>query len=285
MAEPLEVFLKDLVPGAPDRSVVAERREQLTETLDASTFDAGLLFESGSFSHGTAVKGHSDVDYMAWVSSDRPTRPSSALRSLKSAVDGSHWSIVSTRISSPTVQIEFFSAPNFEVVPAYYSHKTGGERVYLIPGPGDDWLQSAPEAHSAYVSDVNDRLNKRVKGLVRLIKAWKYHHSVPVSSFYLEMRTAEYASGESSIYYDIDLRFLMGRIIGGEVRDMNDPLRLVKRIPACSSDANRRAALSMMKEAREHLDLAWEAQEDKDENSYWSHMYSVFGVNFPWPSW
>lgn len=284
MAQPIDDFLKTLVPGAPDRSIVAERRQWLTETLETSSFDAGFLFESGSFSHGTAVKGHSDVDYMAWVSSDRPSRPSSALRALQAAVKDSHWSIVSTRISSPTVKIEYYTAPNFEVVPAYYSHKVDGLRVYRIPGPGDEWLQSAPEAHSSYVNVVNDRLDKRVKGLIRLIKAWKYHKVVPVSSLYLEMRAAEYASTQSSILYDVDLEYLMASLIRYELRDMNDPLGLVKRIPACSSDANRKAALSMMKDAHHHLEAAWDAQQARKADSYWSHMYDVFGT-FPWPLW
>ena len=54
-----------------------------------------------------------------------------------------------------------------------------------------------------------EKLGWKVKPLVRFIKAWKYFKQVPISSFYLELRVAKYADGESSIVYYIDVERIL----------------------------------------------------------------------------
>jgi len=71
--------------------------------------------------------------------------------------------------------------------------------------------------------------------LIRLLKAWKYNAAAPVSSFYLEMRAAEYAAREGVIIFDIDLVRVMNVIVAAKARSMNDPAHIVGRIPACAS--------------------------------------------------
>ena len=45
-----------------------------------------------------------------------------------------------------------------------------------------------------------------LRGLIRLAKTWRSWNNVPLSSFYLEMRTAQYVLGNKPIIYDWDLR-------------------------------------------------------------------------------
>ena len=73
-----------------------------------------------------------------------------------------------------------------------------GVSVYDIPGAATGWLDTAPLEHLAYVTEVNSRQNIAggAKKLARLIKAWKYYNDVPISSFYLEMRAAQYLAGQ-----------------------------------------------------------------------------------------
>jgi hypothetical protein len=283
----VDEYVKTLAPAQYDKSTVAERRAEMEQVLDKSSLDAGLWFESGSWIHGTALKGHSDVDYMAWASGPRPLRPSTALATMKTDLSGSHWAITGLRVSSPTVKVQFVSVPHFEVVPAWLSHKVGEDRVFLIPGPGDEWTESAPLAHLRFVSEQNDRLNKRVKPLVRLLKQWKVHTGAPVSSFYLEMRTAEYAKAQDVIFYHQDLLYLMRSLIRHEVRSMNDPTRLVARIHAVSSEENRRTTLRLLKDAEAKLDEAYALDGTPGQGwRYWSLMTDVFGTSdFPYPTW
>ncbi|WP_301122977.1 nucleotidyltransferase domain-containing protein [Mycolicibacterium fortuitum] len=281
----LDKFVTSLVPPALDRKTVSERRGVLEDAAKKNTSCVGFV-ESGSWSHGTSIAGKSDVDYMAVLpGSARPMLPSTALSNMKDALDGAHWSITGLKISSPTVKVGFYQPPNFEIVPAYYARDQGDVSVFRIPGPGDEWVESVPAAHNTYVSDINDRLGKKLKPLVRLVKAWKYDQEVPVSSFYLEMRTARRMSDESTILYDIDLRSVFRALILGQMRDMNDPLGIVSRITATSSEANRRTALRAAEDASRHLEEAKVAQEAGDKSLYWRNMVAVFGYDYPWPVW
>jgi hypothetical protein len=162
--------------------------------------------------------------------------------------------------------------------------QANGYRVYWIGGRKDEWVLSAPGAHLAYVNRQNDRLGKKVKPLVRLLKAWKHNVGAPVSSFYLEIRTAEYAAGESVIIYDIDLRRVMNAIVAADARDMNDPARIVGRIPACASWEKRHRTLALLKTAVSDLN-ADAARTVGDRHGYWRAMVKVFGSGYPWPAW
>ncbi|MGN7704999.1 nucleotidyltransferase domain-containing protein [Cellulosimicrobium sp. 22601] len=282
----VDQYVTTLIPSAYDRTVVSERRAAIEKALEACALDADYVFESGSWSHGTALAGHSDVDLMAWASGLQPTRPSSALAAMKSALQGSHWAIANLRVSSPTVQVRFAGPPHFEVVPAWWQSSRGDDNIFQIPGPGDRWVESAPKPHLRFVNNQNDRLNKRVKPLARLLKQWKMHTGAPVSSFYLEMRTAEYAKSQSLILYHLDLRFLIGRLIAGGLSDMNDPTGYVSRIHAVSSEENRRTTLRLLREAKHHLDEAYEIDSRADtKTTYWLAMADVFGNDFPYPPW
>ena len=50
------------------------------------------------------------------------------------------------------------------------------------------------------------KLGGKVKNLIRFVKEWKFNRDVPIKSFYLEIRIAEYARREAAIVYDIDLK-------------------------------------------------------------------------------
>lgn len=286
MGDPtLDLYAGSLAPPQFDRTEVSSRRSAALGALQRSSLAVNSMFESGSWSHGTGVKAHSDVDYMAVATSSRPSWPSSALAAAKSAVTGCDWKINGVAVSSPVVAITYYSPPNFEVAPAWFKETKAGFNVYWIAGRGDEWVLSAPAAHLNYVNRQNDRLSKKVKQLVRLMKAWKYHVGAPVSSFYLEMRTAEYASKESFIVYDVDLRRIMSTTIEYEMRDMNDPEHLVGRIPACASDEKRRRALSLARDALSNLNAADAAKQRGDRHTYWQSMRAVFGQDYPWPTW
>lgn len=281
----LEKFVSTLPPAQFDRTIASKRREGIERLLSTASIKSDYLFESGSWSHGTGIAAKSDVDYMAWIDSARPQRPSSALRRLRQVIDDTYdLDVYKVRTSSPVVSVEFYTDPHFEIVPAYFQRSVGDTLVLWIPGRGDEWVLSAPDAHLDYVNAQNDRLGKKVKPLVRLMKAWKYFVDAPVSSFYLEMRTAEYAAGESSIWFDIDVSAVFRTIISTGARDMNDPEGLVGRIPACASHEQRRRTLSLMREAVTSLDLADDAKRGADAHEYWSNMYDVFGPSFPYPT-
>lgn len=281
----LEDFVGTLVPASYDRELARERRDRIADALKVSSLEAGYLFESGSWSHGTAIRGKSDVDFMAWASGTRPTLSSSALRRAKEIIRAADWRIHEVSVSSPVVAVRYGTMPHFEIVPAWWHSKSGQYNVFTIPGRMDEWVLSCPAAHLDYVNRQNNRLAKKVKPLIRLLKAWKQHVGAPISSFYLEMRTAEHCAAEKSLYYYIDLPSVMRSIIRMEARDMNDPQRIVGRIPACASDDKRRTSLRLLRSAVQSLELASDAMKAGDKSEYWKAMYDVYGVDFPYPTW
>src|SRR5947209_5847805 len=70
------------------------------------------------------------------------------------------------------------------------------------------WMRSSPDAHNDYVRSIDNKHTGKVKPLIRFIKAWKFFKQVPISSFYLELRVAKYADGETDIIYAYDVQRL-----------------------------------------------------------------------------
>jgi hypothetical protein len=192
--------------------------------------------------------------------------------------------VYKVRTRTPVVSVEFFTGPHFEIVRAFCQRSEGDVIAFWILGWGDEWVLSAPEAHLMYVNHQNDRLGKKVKPLVRVMKAEVLHQSASLVVL-PEMRVAEYAARETSIIYDVDLPAVFRRIISAGARDMNDLERLVGRIPACLSDEKRRETLALMRDAAGRLDRAYEARTRHYKDDYRSNMYDVFGGDFPWPRW
>lgn len=283
MKDMLDTWVTSLVPPAVDLTVASTRRGHIIGCLNTSDMPVVSMFESGSWSHGTGIRDKSDVDYMVQLRTPHPALPSTTLHAVRRVLLGRRRPVVSARVSAPVVSVEFASSPMFELVPCYFKAMDSGFETHWIPGPNDQWVVSAPKAHLEYVNRQNDRLGKRVKPLIRLLKSWKHHVSLPASSFYLEMRTASHASTQSSILLIHDLRMVIARLQDEGFRDMNDPMGIVGRIPACSSEERRVASVRKAREAHANLNVAFAGLESGDKHAYWASMYDVFGKDFPWP--
>ncbi|MFF3933784.1 SMODS domain-containing nucleotidyltransferase [Streptomyces hirsutus] len=283
ISEAFSEFLKKKTPKKWEREEVSKYRTRIYEVLDAE-FDVYSFFQSGSFSNGTGISQVSDVDYFARIPLDRKTvKPASFLTSMKSVLKKELWEAFDVWVSRPTVSIDFKQlVTQYEVTPGFYERSgPNGEEVFLIPGPGDTWRESAPKAHLRYVREADGLHSGKVKGLARLLKAWKYEHNVPVSSFYLEMRAAQYGMQADRILYPSALPDLVDRMIRHSVRTMNDPTGLVNRITPCSSEINRLATIRAMNACLPHLEKGY-AKWAVDNWAASSEYQDVFGSDFPY---
>jgi hypothetical protein len=156
--------------------------------------------------------------------------------------------------------------------------------VYDIPGPsvGSGWITSAPKVHLKYVNDRNKKPHDGdAKRLARLIKAWKYSCDVPISSFYLEMRSAQHVATLST-YIDVwDVCQMLEKLQGHVLAAMSDPTGASSRFHACSSDATRTDALSKLTTAARRARTALDAYRDDDADTAFSYLNLLFGGNFP----
>lgn len=180
----LEGILREVTPDEEARKKAASHRAALEEWLKK---DLGIvrMRETGSWHHGTTISQHSDVDYFVTMPNLRPGASWSSLEEPRSSL-ASGASSAFVRTDRPAVNIRYFdSGPSVEITPAYIRETDD----YDIPDPdGAGWIQSNPAVHLDCVNDAQKKTSGKAKSLIRLVKTWNARNSVPLSSFYLEMR-------------------------------------------------------------------------------------------------
>ncbi len=197
------------------------------------------MFEIGSLKHGAGVWKYSDADFLVSLKGVQPDSPWTMLNRVKETLQD-RFANTTIVVRRPAVVCRFSDA-DVEVVPAY-----PGVTGYWIADPADGWMRTHPKDHNRYVTDVNKKHDGAVKKLARQVKVWKYLRNVPISSCYLEMRSAKHMEGESGYSALWDLYLSLKKMHDAGLAAMNDPTGLSSRFGACSSDSNRVDALSKL---------------------------------------
>jgi hypothetical protein len=214
---------------------------------------------------------------------DKPGTSGTALDRVKGALSKS-FPHTTVRISRPAVVVEFSAgAETWEVIPGYRKNDKD-PALYDIPGVGGvEWMESAPLEHLSYVNDVNKEaaIAGGAKKLARLAKAWKYYNNVPMSSFYLEMRAAQYLSGDKSFVPVCDVCFLFEHLAKISLGPMNDPKGVTTRFYACSTTAKAEDALSKVNTAATRARKALDAYRADKPAEAFSYLNLLFGGQFP----
>jgi len=138
-------------------------------------------------------------------------------------------------------------------------------------------MQVSPDAHNAYVDYVDKQLGGKVKPLIRFIKAWKFYQNAPISSFYLEMRVAKFASAEKSIIYEYDVKTILCQLRDTELAAMQDPMGVSGYIYPCKTEAFKVDALSKLNTAASRAEKARQAAASEDIKlafDWWSKLYN-----------
>lgn len=263
MSQTAKAWLEDLTslytPTGYQFDAARSHRASIEARLDAQ-LGVHELFEIGSLKHGTGVWQYSDADFLVSLKGVRPDSPWTMLNRVKETLQDRFPSttIVTRR---PAVVCKFSDA-DVEIVPAYPAASG-----YKIADPTGGWMKTHPKDHNKYVTKINTQHGGAVKKLARQVKVWKYTRNVPVSSCYLEMRTAKHMEGESSYSALWDLYLTLRKMQDVELAAMNDPTGLGSRFGACSSDSNRDDAISKLARAvtraRKAKDFAEEGEEQK----------------------
>lgn len=278
--EGFDDFLIKLKPTTAESTAAASHRASIETRLRAS-FGLLRFTRIGSFGNGTSISGYSDVDYLAVLPTSQLTRTSNAsLAKVRQSLD-ERFPSTGVMVRCPAVVVPFGSrAETTEVVPADYIRE-GAYKEYEIADCNNGWMRASPDAHNAYVRLVDDKLNGKVKPLIRFVKAWKYFREVPISSFYLELQIARYAQGENTIVYQIDVKNVLRRLLDSGLSDMRDPMGVSGNIPACKSSVSKSEALSKLATAVTRAEKARLAETDgkiSDAFDWWRLLY---GERFP----
>lgn len=241
------------------------------------------MFESGSFKHGTGITGKSDVDYFVSLKSSKPIYGSSSLTAIRDALK-ERFPYTYIHTSKPAVVLEFGQGyERVEIIPGYAGLSTDNGMRFDIPGVTTEWMESTPEAHLKYVNACNNKTGIKggTKQLARLAKAWKYYRNVPISSFYLEMRAAQYMATQASVILPLDFSFFLNSLQRNQLSDMNDPTGSTGRIKACSSEANYADARSKLDTAARRANTAVELNKVDKTHEAFTYWGLVFDGHFP----
>lgn len=281
--EGFDEFLRRLTPTEAQRTAAAGHRASVKAALEAP-LKVNNFFETGSFTHGTGVRDHSDVDAFVSLGNAKPGSSDTALTWVKSALQV-HFPLTAVQVRRPAVVVAFAGGvETWEVIPAFLTARGGqGVLVYDIPGPSMGWIDSAPKEHLSYVNGVNGTagIYGGVKKLARLLKAWKYYRNVPVSSFYLEMRAAKYMSAQTSFIPIYDLCYVLEELQGHGLAAMNDPNGASGRFYACSSEARKADALSKLTTAATRGRNALEEYRADRPTMAFYYLDQLFNGEFP----
>lgn len=282
IATAFETLLTRKVPTDGERSAATQHRASIEKSL-AQLENFGVR-ETGSFRHGTAVRGHSDVDVLVSLGGGQPASSDTALDRVRRVLAWS-FPLTPVRVSRPAVVVDFAGgAERWEVIPGYYLRQSGDHAVYSIPAPGGGWMETAPSAHLAHVTDTNRFPSGGAKGLARLMKTWKYANSsgAKVSSFYLEMRAAQRMATESSFIPYLDFAYLARDLASHGLADMNDPTGITGRFRAASTDAHRSNAVTMLTaDAKRVADAIELEQAGRRSEAFKKLAYVFVGTTFP----
>lgn len=187
------------------------------------------------------------------------------------------------RVSCPAVFVPFGAskAEAHDIVPGDLVSSSNSNMVYRISDCGGGWMQVCPEAHISYVNAVHKKLDNKVKPLVRFIKAWKYFRDVPISSFYLEMRVAKYATTETAIIYPIDVKRVLKLLFDCQLAAIQDPTGYSGYISACKTELMRTEALSKLDTALSRASNALEEQNKGNIYEAFAWWRLLYNDEFP----
>jgi hypothetical protein len=260
--EGYRTFCRRLTPTGGETEA-AKRHRVSIETCLRKNFHLLGFFRSGSFGNGTSISRYSDVDYFAVINSeDLHENSNISLRKVKEVIDA-RFPFTNVRVNSPSIIVPFGTeaAETTEIVPANYLRTEGNKyRIYEIPDREGGWMKVSPDKHNSWVTQINDNLNKKVKPLIRFIKAWKYNRKVPISSFYLEMRISKFISGYDTIIYSIIVKNFFKHLCAIQLAAIQDPMGISGCIQACSTQAQKDSALSKLNTAQSRAKKARDAE-------------------------
>ena len=275
-------FLRKLTPSNYETDAAKRHRASIKKCIE-SNFGLNRFWRIGSFGNATSISGHSDVDYMASIPRAGLLSNSSQSLAQLRRVLATRFPRTGVRTSCPAVVVPFGTdaRETTEVTPADYLRTSNGFKIYDIPDCSGEWMEASPDAHNDYVRTVDHNLSNKAKPLIRFIKAWKYFQNVPISSFYLELRVAKYASDESSIVYSIDVKNVFDLLNKIDLAQIRDPIGISGYISPCTSSQKLSAAKSKVSTALTRAQKARDAELNNDIKESFNWWNKLFAYKFP----
>ncbi len=272
-------FITKLTPSESESTAATKHRESIEQCL-RNKFELQRFWRIGSFGNGTSISDYSDTDYLASMR-DLKANSNRHLQILRIALER-RFPRTGVIVRCPAVKVPFgdLAKETIEIVPGDLV-ETHPDNIYKIPDCSGSWMKTSPDIHNAYVQRIHEENSHKVKPLVRYIKAWKYYMSVPISSFYLEMKVAKYCENRFLSSYPLDIEHFLRHMLDGNLARLQDPSDISGYISPCSSKVYHHVATSRLKIAVAKAEKANQAQKEGDLRSAFRLWNMFYGMRFP----
>jgi len=265
-----------------ESATISSHRKSIESCLKSNMW-LTRFFKTWSIWNGTNVAWYSDTDYFAWIPLENlNTNFYNSLVKVKGFLQ-KRFPNTNIHIDSPAVVLDFWTAVSetTEIVPVYFIKEEDGYNIYGMPDRNTWWMRSSPKAANSYVTNINSDLSYRVKPLIRFVKALKFYRSIPISSYYLEMKIAKYAESETSIHYLLDIKRILKMLIDCELSSMINPTGIWGYIHPCTSDTKKKDALSKLNTAHTRISNAYDSKESWDIKDAFDWLDLAYNGKFP----
>lgn len=260
IAEAFQDLLRALEPLESEVNALRSHRKTIEQALRGEFAGFNRVEPMGSHTHRTAIRRHSDVDYLAVLGKADVTRGGSRVSStttlgrLRRALD-SRFSHTAVTTDGPAVVVHFGGGKGaVDVVPGTWERTVSGADgypVFMIPDGSGGWLETGPQRHGRYLADADNSASFKLSRTIQLLKHWKYsrHVKIPFLAFHVSLLLASDgtcvgAKSYSRCLYDA---FVVIRDRGGRV--LNDPLVISRRIPLAYTQTQRDSVVNAARHA------------------------------------
>ena len=184
---------------------ISDRYAEITRALNRfyreSESKTANTLQVGSYGRCTAIRGISDLDmiYMMppseWVRF-KDGRQSALLQEVKTAIR-KRYSRTDMRGDGQVVVVSFDNQ-DVEVVPAF--EQEDGSFKFPDTNAGGSWPVTIPRAEIRAISEMNDKKNRNLRRLCKMVRAWKNRHGVVMGGLLID--TLAYNFLESTTDFD-----------------------------------------------------------------------------------
>ncbi|WP_406377129.1 SMODS domain-containing nucleotidyltransferase [Streptomyces sp. NBC_00197] len=224
-----ERFLENIAVGPNQEAAAFRSANAIARKIHGHYSNAPYCDDTrkiiGSYGKGTAVSPPRDIDVLCIMNRsdyDRFDRysgngQSALLQEMKRLFQQRYPNTKEIGGDGQVVVIDFATGHKVEVLPGW--HATGGG--FLVPDThgGGRWRHVDHEAEIENVADSDARSDGNTRDLIRMLKAWQTHCSVPIKSLVIELRSVRFLAGweyagRSATYYDWMVRDFFHELTG-----------------------------------------------------------------------
>ncbi|MFB2598231.1 hypothetical protein ACEXQE_10595 [Herbiconiux sp. P17] len=280
IADAFLAFGEAVRPSAADVDASTQLRNRIADSV-ATESRVLRMVDTGSFVHGTAVRGGSLFDVVVVLRGAKPKSLARSLELLHAVIPVDALSAAAIRDDS--LVIEHLGSPGVRLIPAYEASGDPGDTAdsLWVPDAGHRWVRHRPAARTVLLSRIDD--DGSVSTLIRLLLAWKHRQGVAVSSYYLETVAIRQALQQRSFSLLWDLCWIWERLSTdalAPVPDLTSPSQ-TQPVRACVTLARAIEAQFPIERAASSARGAIGRYMDGDLDATEAYLRALFGDDFP----